>query len=686
MKVHAGAAVELITPKLPVRLAGYGARKHAAEEVADDLTVRALWLADPSAPDEPVCMLIFDVLTIDRTWSRPIRDAVARDLGVGVERVLTTCIHTHGGPSCQPGTEALGWTVQEGYQELLIEQARNAARAAAANAAPAELRIARGELPAGVGINRRHREWSPAFVALDVVRADNSGSVATIANFGMHPVVTGPEHCVVNVDWVGPFRDALGEARGGVPIFLQGCEGDINPAETQWEVPAGEALKAAALLGERMAASVLSGLEGAVAVTGDGVHVWSRTASVPVGTTVLTALSRMRKRMDIELLEWAFGDEHIVGVPGEATQGMQARIEAERGITPLFAGFTPSWHGYLPDPFRMGYEESMSLGRHATATIGAALSTPPDQPITHASAGVPENADVRELDTTRGRVEAALVGDSGPALLMIHGTPGNYLQLLPLAHDLGGEHRVILPSRPGYGRTPVTSGRSPAEQAALYAALLDTLGIEQAAIVGVSGGGPSAAAFAAHFPERCSALVMACALAPHLFPVPPKMRIALAVPYLWETVGTIGRIQARRKLRSGDVEAEMRKDLTDAELRSLDDDVSMRDNMLAFARSHADSPAPWVGFRNDANNIVVSGRSGPADYSTITAPTLVMAGDSDTVIEMNQSEYWTRAIPGAQLQVIKGGGHAFLMTRRLQSIPVLVSHLTAALSDPGKYD
>src|SRR5205085_7274548 len=113
-------------------------------------------------------------------------------------------------------------------------------------------------------------------------------------------------------------------------------------------------------------------------------------------------LSRMRKRMDIELLEWALGDEHIVGVPGEATQGMQARVETARGMRPLFAGFTPSWHGYLPDPFRMGYEESMSLGRHATDAIGAALSTPPHVPISHAAAGVAENAEVRELDTTRG--------------------------------------------------------------------------------------------------------------------------------------------------------------------------------------------------------------------------------------------------------------------------------------------
>lgn len=685
MKLLAGAAIEDITPKLPVRLAGYGARKHAAEEIADELTLRALYLRD--GDETPAVLLVFDVLALDRSWSRPIREAVAAELGIGVDRVMTTCIHTHGGPSTQPGTAALGWTIQEGYQDVLIERSRSAARAAAANPEPVEVRVARGDLPAGVGMNRRHREWTSAFVALDFVRADGT-SVATIGNFGMHPVVTGPEHCVVNVDWVGPFRDTIGEARGGLPIFLQGCEGDINPAETQWEVSAADSLKAAALLGERMASNVVAALATAEPVTGAGVQTWSRTISVPVGTTVLSTLSRFRNRMDIELIEWAIGDEHIIGVPGEATQALQTRIEAARGgKAPLFAGFAPSWHGYLAEPFRMGYEESMSLGRLATEAISSGLCTPPDQPITHPTATKPENAEVVELDTTRGRMEVAIVGDSGPAILMIHGTPGSYLQLLPLAHDLGGEFRVILPSRPGYGRTPVTTGRSPAEQAAAYAAVLDALGIEQAAIIGVSGGGPSAAAFAQHFPQRCSALVMVCAMAPHLFPVDPKMRVALAVPSLWEAIGTIERLKTKRRLNSGEhIDEDLRKDLTDAELRSLDDDAAMRDNLIAFARSHADAPAPWKGFRNDADNVLVSGRSGPSDVSGVRAPVLVLAGDSDTVVEMNQAEYWARALPNAQFHIVKGGGHAFLMTRRLQTLPVLVSFLTDALGDAGKYD
>ena len=40
----------------------------------------------------------------------------------------------------------------------------------------------------------------------------------------------------------------------------------------------------------------------------------------------------------------------------------------------LLAGLAPEWHGYLPSPFRDGYEESTSYGRGAVATIAAALT------------------------------------------------------------------------------------------------------------------------------------------------------------------------------------------------------------------------------------------------------------------------------------------------------------------------
>jgi hypothetical protein len=56
---------------------------------------------------------------------------------------------------------------------------------------------------------------------------------------------------------------------------------------------------------------------------------------------------------------------------------------------------------------------------------------------------------------------------------------------LPRANTSGG-CELLVPSRPGYLRTPLESGRTPEDQADLYAAMLDSLEIERAAHLGGS--------------------------------------------------------------------------------------------------------------------------------------------------------------------------------------------------------
>ena len=60
--------------------------------------------------------------------------------------------------------------------------------------------------------------------------------------------------------------------------------------------------------------------------------------------------------------------------------------------------------------------------------------------------------------------------------------------------------RVIAPSRPGYLRTPFPrdGDASCVRQADLLACVLDTLGVERVAVMGVSAGGVAA------LPSRCA--------------------------------------------------------------------------------------------------------------------------------------------------------------------------------------
>lgn len=112
--------------------------------------------------------------------------------------------------------------------------------------------------------------------------------------------------------------------------------------------------------------------------------------------------------------------------------------------------------------------------------------------------------------TSLGRVEYAMTGQGVP-VLKIHGSPGGYDHSIAGARarpdDITG-FQIIAPSRPGYLRTPLSSGRTPAEQADLYAALLDVLKIDRVIVSGVSGGGASALQFAVRHPQRTIGLIL----------------------------------------------------------------------------------------------------------------------------------------------------------------------------------
>jgi pimeloyl-ACP methyl ester carboxylesterase len=72
--------------------------------------------------------------------------------------------------------------------------------------------------------------------------------------------------------------------------------------------------------------------------------------------------------------------------------------------------------------------------------------------------------------------------------------------------------RVLIPSRPGYGQTPLQVGQSAAQAAEALVALLDCLQVQTCAVLAISGGGPTGVALASMFPERVTRLVLLAAI------------------------------------------------------------------------------------------------------------------------------------------------------------------------------
>jgi 2-hydroxy-6-oxonona-2,4-dienedioate hydrolase len=112
------------------------------------------------------------------------------------------------------------------------------------------------------------------------------------------------------------------------------------------------------------------------------------------------------------------------------------------------------------------------------------------------------------IATRCGPIEYEEAGQGQP-LLMIHGSGGGHDQGMAFARPLTKHGiRVIAMSRFGYLRTPRPADASPEAQADAHVCLLDALGIQQAAVMGVSAGAPSAMQTSIRHPDRVSALVL----------------------------------------------------------------------------------------------------------------------------------------------------------------------------------
>src|SRR5713226_889844 len=110
--------------------------------------------------------------------------------------------------------------------------------------------------------------------------------------------------------------------------------------------------------------------------------------------------------------------------------------------------------------------------------------------------------------TKLGLIEYRSVGQ-GPAVLVLNGGHTNCHS--PLGHEaffLQQGFQLIIPSRPGYSRTPSSTGKRAEAFADALMSLLDLLQLDQVIVVGISAGGPTALQLAGRHPERVSKVIL----------------------------------------------------------------------------------------------------------------------------------------------------------------------------------
>jgi pimeloyl-ACP methyl ester carboxylesterase len=162
-------------------------------------------------------------------------------------------------------------------------------------------------------------------------------------------------------------------------------------------------------------------------------------------------------------------------------------------------------------------------------------------------------------------------------------------------------------------------------------AVMDAAGMEQAALLGMSEGGPLTALFAATYPERCRALVLYGTFARFASWLPTEEALAEFLGYIDQAWGTGGSLPLFAPTRAND--------------------PSFQRWWGRFERLGA-SPAAASALMRMNSQIDISGI-----LPTIRVPTLVIHRTEDVTINVEGGRYLAEHIPGARYLELPGTDH-----------------------------
>lgn len=220
----------------------------------------------------------------------------------------------------------------------------------------------------------------------------------------------------------------------------------------------------------------------------------------------------------------------------------------------------------------------------------------------------------------------------GPPLILIHGVTLDRRMWEPNLPALAASHRVVRVELRGFGATPPPDG--PYSHEADLLALLAELGIDRAAIVGMSMGAAVALEFALAHPDAVAALVLVDADMPGVA--------------LDDELGPA--ITAAVKLaRGGDVDAAREAWIaTPFFAHSAPHTLpALREMIADYSLWHWQNPNPRVALAP----------SGSERLGDVRAPTLVLRGEHEVALFRDHFERLAREIPGARSAVLTGAGH-----------------------------
>lgn len=322
-----GFATNDITPRVGVELCGFGPflNRHSIA-VRDRLWARAMAVREG---DKTLVLVSNDIVQLERSSTRRVREAVTAATGVPPEAIMVHCTHSHSGPAT--GT-LQGWGAQDPpYLEVLPLRIADACIRAVENLT--EARLSHAEVPCeGIGLNREYDkdappledvlrdDWRPAKPELTdttchVITAHAGEELLGFASyFGCHPVVCCAQSRYIHGDYAGVATNLLQrESPGSVGLFLQGAQGDVNSCVVHKTEQ--ESLLALDVIAARYANAVREGLRQAQPIDVDGL-AWA-----------LREVTFSRRPTTVEQLREKLAEqEAVLHAPGATDESREVRM------------------------------------------------------------------------------------------------------------------------------------------------------------------------------------------------------------------------------------------------------------------------------------------------------------------------------------------------------------------------
>lgn len=240
--VPLGVAKVDITPQLPVRMYGYGARKTESEGIAGRLKASALAIGGDEG-EGPAVLLCVDCGSVPNAIREEVFRRVSQKARLKPERFMLCNSHNHSGPDLK-GMATITGTEHEHlaqYAKELTDRLEQVVLASLASRRPGRLEWTQGTV--GFAANRRvlkNGKWA-GFGAvpdgavdhsLPLLRAtDAQGKLlAVVVNYACHNTTLRGNFKQIHGDWAGCAQECIeADHPGAVAMITLGCGADSDP-------------------------------------------------------------------------------------------------------------------------------------------------------------------------------------------------------------------------------------------------------------------------------------------------------------------------------------------------------------------------------------------------------------------------------------------------------------------------